>query len=167
MRIVSLALAVLTFGATAQSQDLKAIAPLIVDDVVAHANGMAARLATGPLLVDVASFETHFAALGAGGVNEDKLLTHVGKTAKKATQSEAVHCETKPVHKCQVVDNGLFIRLDSLSAHDGDVDAVTTLMWMDRRRSGSVMTGRRILRQTYEPSGTGWKLAKTVVLLRT
>lgn len=136
---------------------------------VAHqsaAHDVGRFFASGPILVDVESFQASARKLGFEAVNERTLLDAVGPKSRPASADEAVVCTydaRRTPRKCQIEDDGLFIKVDSIKVTESGFDAFVTLMWTERRSSVSSATGIQTRIISFARATHGWRLVRNEV----
>ena len=118
----------------------------------------------GPLLVDVGSFALLATEAMSASVTERKMGRAFGRDAQAVSYAAAIKCGP-PHSACEVVDDGVLIRLDSLRRTPTRLVAVVTSVTTIRRPSGRSAICDRQLLLTFDARGARWTLADRRVVL--
>ena len=122
----------------------------------------------GPLLVEAASFAAGARALDGSPVPERAVLRAIGGNTRSIRQGEGVVCGASSVNPsvrvCEVADNGVIVRLESLTKTTSGVSAVVSTVTTDRRGPGRSATRTRTVRYSFGERGESWYLAGKAVL---
>jgi hypothetical protein len=154
---------------TAPNRIFDEIAPLVVRSLHTYGKTMAASKSTGPIHVDVASFQATAKSLQES-FDLARFISAAPATSRASTREAAIRCDDAgPAgrHQCFVADNGTYVAIDSMRRTPGGVEAYATITWTDRRRSGALSLGSQsLLLEFSRPSGA-WQLVRRKVVRQT
>lgn len=169
MKLILLVLFIMRMQVATSTPVFREVAPLVVRTLHDYGGTMAASKATGPILLDMASF--HAAARRLGETfDEERFLGATPEAAKKIGRAEALVCDNAGPggrHQCFVAENGTYVAIESVRKTDGGLEAYATLTWTERRRSGVLSLGSQTLRLTFAQSTGGWRLTSQKITRQT
>lgn len=126
MDILTLCFSVLAIAGSGQDQGTDNPARAVVQATIVDATRYA-RIVKGPMLFDTESFQKGFREIGAVGSPESELLMLATRPSRNASRSQAVMVNNR--RASTIVDDGLFIQLQSLQTEDGVVKARVFFAW--------------------------------------
>lgn len=136
---------------------------VIVDQGVALA---ATRVSDrAPIAIDL----TSFALLRETGDREAfdirVLSEDLGREVRDTPREDAIRCSNVG-SACSVVDDALFVQLDSLRQSSGELEAIVTYTFSDRRASGAVAACMIPARVRFRRDDASWSLQEFTPLRR-
>jgi hypothetical protein len=164
-RIGTVLVALSGLAGSSRTATSQAVAPQIIRAAREHVRPIVEHHGVrGPVLVNVASFVTVLREDGSAQ-SSGAVLEAGGPGARSADRRAAVVCRSGVIG-CRVVDNGVYIQLDSASTRGDSLVALVQVLWTDRRPSGATATGSQFLRFTFVRQGRAWEMSGPIRVLR-
>jgi len=120
--------------------------------------------AEGPLIVDLRTLAEGANHATGVALGRDETRRSFGANVRNLSEAEAVRCDSI---RCWVIDNGVFVKLDSLqAAADGAFTVFVTSVTTDRRPSGTSAACTRQLSLRFELREGKWVATDNFLMLR-
>lgn len=146
------------------ASDFLQLLPSLVHVVDADARFHGHRRASGPTLIHLHSLSSAMSAAFSNVPKEAHLLARLGPRVRTASESEAIHCSTQGEPGCEVVDDGVLLRFDSIGVNTSVMTVVATTITTYRRRDVGPATCPRTLLLRFTKTASGWRLGERHVI---
>lgn len=147
---------------THDQTEFLSLVPMIVDTAEAHARAAAHGHGTGPLIIDVGSF-VDGGEDGTGEVfSRSQIAAAIDRPFLDLGVEESQEC-VPDSDACRIVDNGVYIRADSVGRTAAGFDIVVSVEWTSPRGKGIDVNQ---VRYSFRRSTDGWHLIDRKVLVQ-
>jgi hypothetical protein len=145
-----------------QDSQFLTLVPMIVDTAECYARAAGREHARGPLIVNMESFITAARTGIADSLSRVQIRQAIGRGFADLPVEQSQECT--PDDECRIVNNGVYVRLDSVARTMSGFDAVVTFDWTSPRGGAiDVNTYRFVFRR----GRTGWLLTHKKALAQT
>lgn len=136
--------------------------PMIVDMSEAHARAAAHRSGTGPLIVNVESFVDAWHAETGEALSRSQIVAAMDRPFLDLSVVQSQECGPDG-DTCRIVNNGVYVRLDSITRTPSGFDAVVTVDWNSPRGGGIDFNQ---IHYSFQRATDGWRPTDQRVLVR-
>jgi len=168
MNIITLFLIVTGFAGVGPAPSFQALAQAVVQTMRATGEQAARQVPSGPVFIDMASFDAAAKSLGEPPIDHLQLVQSVGADSKPGLRADAIlRTQASGRHRAEVSNDGMYITVISATRTAAGVQVIAEVNWTDRRPSGAAAIGTHRMRLSFAPINNKWVLQKSETLMQT